>query len=97
MSAQNEHAAVVVLESAHVATVNTAGARSLTNDATLENVSGQGNVGTWLPLAVDVAHVSPQAVRYSINGTFTSLAGWINAIAQVCCRLPIWHTVYDRY
>ncbi|KAL1758190.1 hypothetical protein FB107DRAFT_272230 [Schizophyllum commune] len=66
MSAQNEHAAVVVLESAHVATVNTAGARSLTNDATLENVSGQGN-----------------AVRYSINGTFTSLAGWINAIAQL--------------
>ncbi|KAL1678944.1 hypothetical protein EV122DRAFT_290016 [Schizophyllum commune] len=63
---RDQHAAVVVLDSIKVLTVNTAGARDLTNDATLANVAGQG-----------------YAVQYSINGTFTSLAAWINAIGQL--------------
>ncbi|KAL1716305.1 hypothetical protein EV715DRAFT_265421 [Schizophyllum commune] len=62
----DQHAAVVVLDSIQVLAVNTAGARDLTNDATLANVAGQG-----------------YAVQYSINGTFTSLAAWINAISQL--------------
>ncbi|KAL1726200.1 hypothetical protein EV714DRAFT_239506 [Schizophyllum commune] len=65
-AAQDQHAAVVVLDSIQVLAVNTAGARDLTNDATLANVAGQG-----------------YAVQYSINGTFTSLAAWINAIGQL--------------
>ncbi|KAI5895501.1 uncharacterized protein SCHCODRAFT_01122129 [Schizophyllum commune H4-8] len=63
---RDQHAAVVVLDSIKVLTVNTAGARDLTNDATLANVAGQG-----------------YAVQYSINGTFTSIAAWINAIGQL--------------
>ncbi|KAI0819846.1 hypothetical protein BC628DRAFT_1423481 [Trametes gibbosa] len=37
-----QHAAAVVLESIHVLTVDTTGARNLTRDATLANVSAQG-------------------------------------------------------
>ncbi|KAH9856135.1 hypothetical protein C2E23DRAFT_503902 [Lenzites betulinus] len=42
MSVQ-QHAAIVILESIHVLTVNTAGIRSITRDATLGNVSSQGH------------------------------------------------------
>ncbi|KAI0816021.1 hypothetical protein BC628DRAFT_1153340 [Trametes gibbosa] len=40
---RQQHAAIVVLESIRVLTVDTAGARSLTRDANPANVSGQGH------------------------------------------------------
>ncbi|KAL1747867.1 hypothetical protein HDZ31DRAFT_72002 [Schizophyllum fasciatum] len=69
----NQHAAVVVLESINVFTVNIAGARNLTQDATTANVGGQGHATC----------VRQQAVEYSMDGSFTVLAAYVNAISEL--------------